>query len=199
MKQNLHWKLPRRLAALAGGALLLGALCMTASARQEAITDPVLAGLRQPQVLGSDTFSYEDVTFHRVLVPRYVQEQYADSAYAFLPGQSDEHVREVKRALYSNETYPNNEFVTYTQVRAGEPVETYFDDHLAALLETIYRFCGLPEKEACLDELTDYLLAQLPSLSEDMRHDIEAAYKYRLTKDGTYGTVARSGKTDNLY
>ena len=199
MKQNLRLRLPQRIAALAGGVLLLGTLSLTASARQEAITDPVLAGLRQPQVLGSDTFTYEDVTFHRVLVPRYVQEQYAASDYAITPGQSDTHVREVKRALYSDETYPHNEFVTYTQVRAGEPVETYFDDHLAALLETIYRFCGLPEKTACLDELTDYLLGQLPTLSEDMRHDIEAAYKYRLTKDGTYGTVARSGKTDDLY
>lgn len=84
-------------------------------------------------------------------------------------------------------------------MRAGEPVETYFDEHLAALLETIYRFCGLPEKKACLDELTMYLLDCLPALSGDMRHDIEAMYKYNLTKAGTYGTVARSGKTDKLY
>ena len=84
-------------------------------------------------------------------------------------------------------------------MRAGEPVETYFDAHLAALLETIYRFCGLEGKTACIDELTDYLLSNLPNLGPDMRHDIEASYKYELTKTGTYGTVARSGQLDNLY
>ena len=179
--------------------VLLSGLCAPAFAAREAYTDRILAGMRQPMVLGSDTFTYEDVAFHRVLLPRYIIEQYADSEYAILPGQSDERVRTVKSMLYSNTTYPNNEFVTYTQVRKGEPVETYFDDHLAALLETIYMFCGLEGKTACIDELTMYLLSRLPSLSEDMRHDIEAAYKYRLTKSGTYGTVARSGKTDNLY
>ncbi len=179
--------------------VLLSGFCAPAFAAREAYTDRILAGMRQPMVLGSDTFTYEDVAFHRVLLPRYIIEQYADSEYAILPGQSDERVRTVKSMLYSNTTYPNNEFVTYTQVREGEPVETYFDDHLAALLETIYMFCGLEGKTACIDELTMYLLSRLPSLSEDMRHDIEAAYKYRLTKSGTYGTVARSGKTDNLY
>lgn len=179
--------------------VLLSGLCAPVFAAREAYTDRILAGMRQPMVLGSDTFTYEDVAFHRVLLPRYIIEQHADSEYAILPGQSDERVRTVKSMLYSNTTYPNNEFVTYTQVREGEPVETYFDDHLAALLETIYMFCGLEGKTACIDELTMYLLSRLPSLSEDMRHDIEAAYKYRLTKSGTYGTVARSGKTDNLY
>lgn len=179
--------------------VLLSGLCAPVFAAREAYTDRILAGMRQPMVLGSDTFTYEDVAFHRVLLPRYIIEQYADSEYAILPGQSDERVRTVKSMLYSNTTYPNNEFVTYTQVREGEPVETYFDDHLAALLETIYMFCGLGGKTACIDELTMYLLSRLPSLSEDMRHDIEAAYKYRLTKSGTYGSVARSGKTDNLY
>ena len=179
--------------------VLLSGLCAPVFAAREAYTDRILAGMRQPMVLGSDTFTYEDVAFHRVFLPRYIIEQYADSEYAILPGQSDERVRTVKSMLYSNTTYPNNEFVTYTQVRKGEPVETYFDDHLAALLETIYMFCGLEGKTACIDELTMYLLSHLPSLSEDMRHDIEAAYKYRLTKSGTYGTVARSGKTDNLY
>ena len=113
--------------------------------------------------------------FHRVTIPRYVLERYETSSYEVLPGQSDERVKTIKNALYSNTTYPDNEFVTYTQVRAGEPVETYFDAHLAALFETIYRFCGLEGKTACIDELTDYLLAHLPDLSADMRHDIEGA------------------------
>ncbi len=179
-------------------AVLLG-LCAPVFAAQEAYTDQILAAMRQPMVLGSSTFSYEGVAFQRVLLPRYVIERYENSEYAILPGQSDARVAQIKRQLYSDKTYPNNEFVTYTQVRADEPVETYFDDHLAALMETIYMFCGLEGKSACIDELTVWLLAQLPSLSEDMRHDIEAAYKYRLTSTGTYGTVSRNGQTDNMY
>lgn len=179
-------------------AVLLG-LCAPVFAAQEAYTDQILAAMRQPMVLGSSTFSYEGVAFQRVLLPRYVIERYENSEYAILPGQSDARVAQIKRQLYSDKTYPNNEFVTYTQVRADEPVETYFDDHLAALLETIYMFCGLEGKSACIDELTVWLLAQLPGLSEDMRHDIEAAYKYRLTSTGTYGTVSRNGQTDNMY
>lgn len=179
-------------------AVLLG-LCAPVFAAQEAYTDQILAAMRQPMVLGSSTFSYEGVAFQRVLLPRYVIERYENSEYAILPGQSDARVAQIKRQLYSDKTYPNNEFVTYTQVRADEPVEAFFDDHLAALLETIYMFCGLEGKSACIDELTVWLLAQLPSLSEDMRHDIEAAYKYRLTSTGTYGTVSRNGQTDNMY
>ena len=191
--------LSRRVLALLLCLASLCALCAPVSAAQEAYTDRILADLRQPMVLGSDTFEYEGVAFHRVLLPRYLIERYAESEYEILPGQSDARVRDVKLALYSETTYPKNEFVTYTQVRANEPVETYFDDHLAALLETIYMFCGLEGKTACIDELTCWLLEQLPTLSLDMLHDIEAVYKYRLTKSRTYGTVARSGKTDDLY
>lgn len=183
-------------------AALMAALCLLcapALAMREAYTDPILAELRQPMVLGCDTFEHDGVSFHRVLLPRYIVERYDESEYAIQPGQSDARVREVKRALYSDTTYPKNEFVTYTQVRADEPVETYFDDHLAELLSTIYMFCGLEDKTPCIDELTMLLLAQIPALSEDMRHDMEAMYKYRLTKSRTYGTVARSGKVDDLY
>lgn len=189
----------RRLLALALMLATMCALLLPAFAAREAYTDRILAALRQPMVLGSDTFTYEDVAFHRVLIPRYVLEQYEESDYAIFPGESDERIRAVKRALYSDRTYPNNEFVTYTQVREGEAVESYFDDHLTALFETIYLFCGLEGKTACLDELTQFLLDRLPELSEEMRHDIEAVYKYRLTKSGTYGTLSRSGQTDGMY
>ena len=179
--------------------LSAAALCAFAFAAQTAYTDQALVDIKRPQVLGSSTFSWEGVEFHRVTIPRYVLEQLDTSDYEILPGQSDERVKTVKKALNSDDNYPDNELVTYTQVRGGEPVETYFDAHLAALFETIYRFCGLDGKTACLDELTQYLLDRLPSLSGAMRHDIEAAYKYELTKTGTYGTVARSGQLDNLY
>ena len=195
MKQKL-----RRLAlGVLFGMLALCALSLQAGAAETAFTDQALEGISLPKVLGSQTFSWEGVDFHRVTIPRYVLERYETSSYEILPGQSDERVKAVKLALYSNDTYPDNEFVTYTQVRAGEAVESYFDAHLAALFETIYRFCGLDEKTACIDELTDYLLSNLPNLGADMRHDIEASYKYELTKTGTYGTVARSGQLDNLY
>ena len=180
-------------------AAALAALCGFACAAQTAYTDQALADIRRPQVLGSSTFTWEGVEFHRVTIPRYVLEQFDTSDYEILPGQSDERVKTVKKALNSDDTYPDNEFVTYTQVREGEPVETYFDEHLATLFETIYRFCGLEGKTACLDELTQYLLDRLPNLGGAMRHDIEAAYKYELTKTGTYGTVARSGQLDDLY
>ena len=195
MKQKL-----RRLAlGVLFGMLALCALSLQAGAAETAFTDQALEGISLPKVLGAETFSWEGVDFHRVTIPRYVLERYKTSSYEILPGQSDERVKAVKLALYSNDTYPDNEFVTYTQVRAGEAVESYFDAHLAALFETIYRFCGLEGKTACIDELTDYLLSNLPNLGPDMRHDIEASYKYELTKTGTYGTVARSGQLDNLY
>ena len=192
-------KLPKFALGVLLGMLTLCVFILQASAAETAYTDQALEQIHLPQVLGSGTFTWEDVSFHRVTIPRYVLERYETSSYEILPGQSDERVKKIKQALYSNDTYPDNEFVTYTQMRAGEPVETYFDDHLATLLETIYRFCGLPEKTACIDELTEYLLSYLPELSPAMRHDIEASYKYALTKTGTYGTVARSGQLDKLY
>ena len=192
-------KLPKFALGVLLGMLTLCVFILQASAAETAYTDQVLEQIHLPQVLGSGSFTWEDVRFHRVTIPRYVLERYETSSYEILPGQSDERVKKIKQTLYSNDTYPDNEFVTYTQMRAGEPVETYFDDHLATLLETIYRFCGLPEKTACIDELTEYLLSYLPELSPAMRHDIEASYKYALTKTGTYGTVARSGQLDKLY
>ena len=192
-------KLPKFALGVLLGMLTLCVFILQASAAETAYTDQVLEQIHLPQVLGSGSFTWEDVRFHRVTIPRYVLERYETSSYEILPGQSDERVKKIKQTLYSNDTYPDNEFVTYTQMRAGEPVETYFDDHLATLLETIYRFCGLPEKTACIDELTEYLLSYLPELSPAMRHDIEASYKYALTKSGTSGTVARSGQLDKLY
>ena len=59
--------------------VLLSGLCAPGFAAREAYTDRILAGMRQPMVLGSDTFTYEDVAFHRVLLPRYIIEQHADS------------------------------------------------------------------------------------------------------------------------
>ena len=94
----------RRLTALALLMAALCSLCVPASAARDAYTDPILAELRQPMVLGSDTFEYDGVSFHRVLLPRYIIERYDESEYAIEPGQSDARVREVKRALYSDTT-----------------------------------------------------------------------------------------------
>ena len=60
---------------------------------------PVFAAMKQPMVLGSSTFEYEGATFNRILIPRYVLERYETSEYEILPGQSDERVKTVKKAL----------------------------------------------------------------------------------------------------
>ena len=73
--------LSRRALALLLCLASLCALCAPVSAAQEAYTDRILAGLCQPMVLGSDTFEYEGVAFHRVLLPRYLIERYAESEY----------------------------------------------------------------------------------------------------------------------
>lgn len=182
-------------------------VCATAAcARQDAPTDALLSGVRVPRVLGTGTFSYGGQEFHRLLVPRYVLEQFANSDYSVVPGQCDDRVTEVKRFLLSNDHFPYNEYVTYTQVRppyaTGEErewIETYFDDHLAVFLQTVYRFCGLEDKEPVIDELTCYLLESLPNVSRNMSWDIESAYKYELIQQGKQGTVGRDGTTDNLY
>ena len=40
-------------------------------------------------------------------------------------------------------------------------VADYFDDHLALLIEVLYQFCGLEDREPCIDPLTVYLFHQL--------------------------------------
>ena len=89
----------RRLLALVLALCALAPLCAPAFAAQEAFTDQILTAMKQPMVLGSSTFEYEGVTFNRVLIPRYVLERYEKSEYEILPGQSDERVKAVKKAL----------------------------------------------------------------------------------------------------
>jgi hypothetical protein len=104
--------------------------------------------------------------------------------------------------------FRKNEFVTYTQVRPPlsdmgkseyNDVVYFFDDRFATLVETIYLFCGLEEKQPCLDELTCYLLNRLHYLPETFLHDIERVYKYKLTANGLEGTVNLDGSVDDLY
>lgn len=193
------------LCALACAAVCFGAIVF-AGARQVASTDGLLEQVCVPQVLGDGTFTYGGQTFHRLLLPRYVIEQFDHSDYAVAPGQCDARVTQIKEYLISNDNFPYNEYVTYTQVRppyaAGEEsewIETYFDEHLAIFLQTLYRFCALEDKEPVIDELTCYLLECLPNVSQSMSWDIESAYKYELIQQGKQGTVGRDGTTDNLY
>lgn len=195
----------RLLRVLACAAVCLWAAVL-ASAREAAPADALLAQVRVPQVLGDGTFTYAGQSFNRLLIARYVVEQFDDSAYAVLPGQCDDRVTEVKQFLLSNDNFPYNEYVTYTQVRppkaegeSREWIETCFDEHLAIFLQTLYRFCGLEEKEPVIDELTWYLLENLPNVSRNMSWDIESAYKYELIQQGKQGTVGRDGSLDNLY
>lgn len=190
---------------LACAAVCLCALAF-ASAREVSPADTLLAQVRLPKVLGDGTFEYGGQRFNRLLIPRYVTEQFEHSAYAVLPGQCDNRVTEVKQFLFSNDNFPYNEYVTYSQVRppkaegeSREWIETYFDEHLAIFLQTLYRFCGLEDKEPVIDELTCYLLESLPNVSQNMSWDIESAYKYELIQQGKQGTVSRDGSLDNLY
>lgn len=105
-----------------------------------------------------------------------------------------------RRYLYSNENFPTNEFVTYSQADTKrDMVADYFDDHLALLIEVLYQFCGLEDREPCIDPLTVYLFHQLEDLDKDMRNDIEVVYKYRMIQEDTVGTISRSGEPDGMY
>ena len=61
-------------------AIVCAALCLCATvfaaAREETRTDELLSQVRVPHVLGSGTFTYGGQTFNRLLVPRYVIEQF---------------------------------------------------------------------------------------------------------------------------
>lgn len=206
----------RALALLLCAVSLLG-LALPAQAETDAYMESILESIALPKVMGTGVFEYEGVTFCRLYLPEYVLERYADSSFAVYPGETDERVGEIKRILNSDKSsdlyFLENELVTYTQIRPE--VVNYFDDHLATLFETFYLFFGLEDKAPCLDELTCYLIDLLKDVSKskdnlanhpeiiadyrDMLHDIEAVYKYKVTKNGTQGTIARSGRTDNMY
>ena len=206
----------RALALLLCAASLLG-LSLPAQAETDSYVESILQSIALPKVMGTGIFEFEGVTFCRLYLPEYVLERYADSSFAVYPGETDERVGQIKRILNSDKSsdlyFLENELVTYTQIRPE--VIDFFDDHLATLFETFYLFFGLDGKKPCLDELTCYLIDLLKGVSKskdnlanhpeiiadyrDILHDIEAVYKYKLTKNGTQGTIARSGKTDNMY
>ncbi len=176
--------------------LLLCALLALPAAADETV-DGILADVDLPRIFGEETFEVDGTEYQRLLIPRYILDRYPEDPDAPAPGDTDELVGTVKRALNSDETYPHNELVTYTQVRP-EVVE-YFDEHLALFLQTLYQFCGLSDKEPRLDGLTLYLLDQLPEISPEMRNDVEIVYKYNMVQNDTQGTIARDGTADGLY
>ena len=184
----------RRMRMIFLGALLACLLAAPAHATQ--LTDAMLKEVSLPVLFGGDTFTVEDTEFHRILIPAYVRERYAQGTGP-VEGVADPLVEQVKKTLNSDEIYPKNEFVTYTQVR--HEVVSYFDSHLALFLKTVYTFCGMEDKTPCLDELTLFILDQLPALTPQMRNDIEVLYKYNMTIGGTQGTIARDGAADGLY
>jgi len=185
----------KRLRIFPLAALLCGLLALTVSADET--VDGLLARVDLPCLFGPETFDVDGTVYQRVLIPRYIRERYGEDDGAIAPGQSDPLVEQVKKTLNSDEIYPKNELVTYTQVRPE--VVSYFDGHLAIFIRTLYQFCGLEGKEPRLDALTLYLLDRLPALSAEERNDIEIVYKHNLIKSGTQGTIARDGTADNLY
>lgn len=189
----------RLLLSAAALAALVCLLILPAGAADTGV-EPLLRQVSLTHVFGSETFTLDEVEFKRIIVPAYVLEVYDTDEYAIHPGERDEKVRELKRYLYSNENFPNNEFVTYSQADTKrDMVADYFDDHLALLIEVLYQFCGLEDREPCIDPLTVYLFHQLEDLDGDMRNDIEVVYKYRMIQEDTVGTISRSGEPDGMY
>ena len=166
----------RLLLSAAALAVLVCLLILPAGAADTGV-EPLLRQVSLTHVFGSETFTLDEVEFKRIIVPAYVLEVYDTDDYAIHPGERDEKVRELKRYLYSNENFPTNEFVTYSQADTKrDMVADYFDDHLALLIEVLYQFCGLEDREPCIDPLTVYLFHQLEDLDKDMRNDIEVVY-----------------------
>ena len=189
----------RLLLSAAALAVLVCLLILPAGAADTGV-EPLLRQVSLTHVFGSETFTLDEVEFQRIIVPAYVLEVYDTDEYAIHPGERDEKVRELKRYLYSNENFPTNEFVTYSQADIKrDMVADYFDDHLALLIEVLYQFCGLEDREPCIDPLTVYLFHQLEDLDKDMRNDIEVVYKYRMIQEDTVGTISRSGEPDGMY
>lgn len=189
----------RLLLSAAALAALVCLLILPAGAADTGV-EPLLRQVSLTHVFGSETFTLDEVEFKRIIVPAYVLEVYDTDDYAIHPGERDEKVRELKRYLYPNENFPTNEFVTYSQADIKrDMVADYFDDHLALLIEVLYQFCGLEDREPCIDPLTVYLFHQLEDLDKDMRNDIEVVYKYRMIQEDTVGTISRSGEPDGMY
>ena len=182
---------------LLGAAFLLGIAGFLLPRAAAADVAQLLQTVSLPQVLGSDTFNLDGTDIHRIVIPQYVVEACAEDTTLVQPGQRDAAVEEVKQFLFSNDNFPNNEFVTYTQVRPE--VVDYFDEHLALFFETLYQFSGLEGKEPVLDGLTRYLALHLQNLSHELRNDIEVAYKYAMVQNDTQGTILRDGTADHIY
>ena len=190
----------RRLLLSAAALAALVCLLFRPASGAHTGVEPLLGQVSLTHVFGSETFTLDEVEFKRIIVPAYVLEVYDTDEYAIHPGERDEKVRELKRYLYSNENFPTNEFVTYSQADIKrDMVADYFDDHLALLIEVLYQFCGLEDREPCIDPLTVYLFHQLEDLDKDMRNDIEVVYKYRMIQEDTVGTISRSGEPDGMY
>ena len=189
----------RLLLSAAALAALVCLLILPAGAADTGV-EPLLRQVSLTHVFGSETFTLDEVEFKRIIVPAYVLEVYDTDDYAIHPGERDEKVRELKRYLYSNDNFPYNEYATYSQADIKrDMVADYFDDHLALLIEVLYQFCGLEDREPCIDPLTVYLFHQLEDLDKDMRNDIEVVYKYRMIQEDTVGTIRRSGEPDGMY
>ena len=157
---------------------LLVCLCL-ASISGAAPTEQAQSLLNQVlirPILDSGSFQVNGETFQHILVPQSALDRYAESEFAVYPGETHDLVRQWKLFLYSEANFPGNEYVTYSQVRPpntrndidsdywieGDDYESvlyYFDDHLKMLIDTVYLFCGIEDKEPCLDELTCYLLS----------------------------------------
>lgn len=185
----------RRCTALVLLLAALLAVTLPASASSDRVLE-LVSSLKTPVIFTAEeqTFTVDGVSFYGIRVSQAVYDAYGDSAGSVQPGEDGAVVLEVKTAL--EDSFGENYFIGHSQMR--DEVSSTFDDLLVVLVETLYQFCGI-EQEACLDDLTVYLLLHLDDLSDSMIADIYTVYKYNLISQGLDGTVSRSGTAQTVY
>jgi len=131
--------------------------------------------------------------FRKFKIPESIMDKYGSSTEGVKYQESHVDVETAKKKLSNMETYPNSEFVGWSQVTSDRI--RYFDEKLKYLIETLYLFAGLDGREAKLDDITLYLIDQLSTIPLEDRYNVERVYKDRLEKDGKLGTVSRDTGT----
>lgn len=154
-----------------------------------------MAQVQMPTLFGTseDTFQVDGQSFYRITVPQNAEELYPET-FTIYPGQRQDTVGTIKQQL--RDALGENRFISYSQLRPE--VADLLDEQFAVLIETVYLFCDI-DREIYLDDYTQFLLLQLPHLSEDMRADIYTIYKYLLIARGLEGSIHRDGHAEGLY
>lgn len=186
----MHATHTRRLALVLALAAALALFAAADAGQLSAVlaqveVEPIFAG-------ESAALTQDGVAFSGIEVPELLQAAYPGTEGP-APGERSETVRTVKEALAQVD---EPQFVAHTQLRSE--VIDYFDSHLETLVQTLYDFCRL-DRTPQLDELTVYLLGQLPQLPAAMQNDVYTVYKARMIAAGIDGSLLRSGESLGFY